>query len=252
MKNLQKGFAVQIIIMLVALLVVGGGVYIYKSNKVETPVSIPDIIDKVPATTTDNIVGGDRDTHGCIGSAGYTWCEVKNKCLRIWEEKCEVVSTSTEPVFCTMDAMQCPDGTWVGRTGPKCEFVCPNNNTQTIQKVSVKSFYTKPQISNDKEIINLIGNQRNGEYVVINITGTINNFEFFEVEYDMNSQKLIETKIINKISSVTNKYILINTVLPEGIPFEKISWESVSGRKYELILSEGGIDAGINQEFILE
>ncbi|HVV15161.1 MAG TPA: hypothetical protein VHD55_02050 [Candidatus Paceibacterota bacterium] len=26
---------------------------------------------------------------------------------------------------CTMDAMQCPDGSWVGRSGPKCEFKCP-------------------------------------------------------------------------------------------------------------------------------
>lgn len=30
-----------------------------------------------------------------------------------------------ETVFCTMDAMQCPDGSYVGRTGPNCEFVCP-------------------------------------------------------------------------------------------------------------------------------
>ena len=30
-----------------------------------------------------------------------------------------------EPVACTRDAMQCPDGSWVGRTGPNCEFVCP-------------------------------------------------------------------------------------------------------------------------------
>ena len=37
-----------------------------------------------------NVVGGDRDEHGCIGSAGYSWCEVKNKCLRVWEELCEV------------------------------------------------------------------------------------------------------------------------------------------------------------------
>ncbi len=34
-------------------------------------------------------VGGDRDEHGCIGSAGYTWCEPKQKCLREWEEPCE-------------------------------------------------------------------------------------------------------------------------------------------------------------------
>ncbi|HAQ02920.1 TPA: hypothetical protein DEP30_02230 [Candidatus Nomurabacteria bacterium] len=29
------------------------------------------------------------------------------------------------PVACTMDAKQCPDGSYVGRTGPNCEFVCP-------------------------------------------------------------------------------------------------------------------------------
>ncbi|MBI2610691.1 peptidoglycan-binding protein [Candidatus Kaiserbacteria bacterium] len=27
---------------------------------------------------------------------------------------------------CTADAMQCPDGSYVGRTGPSCEFVCPS------------------------------------------------------------------------------------------------------------------------------
>jgi len=35
------------------------------------------------------LLGGDSDKHGCKGSAGYSWCEVKNKCLRQWEEKCE-------------------------------------------------------------------------------------------------------------------------------------------------------------------
>ena len=36
------------------------------------------------------------------------------------------IATSTnEGVVCTMDAMQCPDGSYVGRSGPKCEFVCP-------------------------------------------------------------------------------------------------------------------------------
>lgn len=31
-----------------------------------------------------------------------------------------------EPVACTMDAKICPDGSAVGRTGPRCEFApCP-------------------------------------------------------------------------------------------------------------------------------
>jgi len=34
------------------------------------------------------MVGNDRDSHGCIGSAGYTWCEAKQKCIRPWEENC--------------------------------------------------------------------------------------------------------------------------------------------------------------------
>ena len=31
-----------------------------------------------------------------------------------------------EPFACTADAMQCPDGSWVSRTGPNCQFVCPS------------------------------------------------------------------------------------------------------------------------------
>lgn len=32
-----------------------------------------------------------------------------------------------EPVFCTQEAKQCPDGSYVGRTGPNCEFAkCPS------------------------------------------------------------------------------------------------------------------------------
>lgn len=65
-------------------------------------------------------IGGDSDTHGCKGSAGYSWCEAKQKCLRSWEEEC------VAGVACTMEAKQCPDGSYVGRTPPTCEFTpCP-------------------------------------------------------------------------------------------------------------------------------
>ncbi|VVC02862.1 Uncharacterised protein [Candidatus Burarchaeum australiense] len=37
---------------------------------------------------TGQMVGNDTDAHGCIGSAGYSWCEEKQKCLRVWEENC--------------------------------------------------------------------------------------------------------------------------------------------------------------------
>jgi len=37
------------------------------------------------------MVGNDRDAHGCIGSAGYTWCEASQKCIRTWEENCTAI-----------------------------------------------------------------------------------------------------------------------------------------------------------------
>lgn len=36
------------------------------------------------AACTDNLAGNDKDEHGCIGSAGYSWCEKESKCVRPW------------------------------------------------------------------------------------------------------------------------------------------------------------------------
>ena len=30
-------------------------------------------------------VGGDRDAHGCLPAAGYSWCERLKACVRPWE-----------------------------------------------------------------------------------------------------------------------------------------------------------------------
>jgi hypothetical protein len=45
------------------------------------------------------MVGNDRDSHGCIGSAGYSWCESKSKCLRIWEENCSITEENKTKVY---------------------------------------------------------------------------------------------------------------------------------------------------------
>lgn len=42
------------------------------------------------------LVGGDKDIHGCIGSAGYSWCEEKSKCVRVWEEGCKAAEMTKE------------------------------------------------------------------------------------------------------------------------------------------------------------
>lgn len=42
---------------------------------------------------SNGMPGGAIDEHDCNPTAGYTWCEIKQKCLRSWEESCSVTST---------------------------------------------------------------------------------------------------------------------------------------------------------------
>lgn len=41
--------------------------------------------------------------------------------------------------ICTLDAKECPDGSWVGRSGPNCHFVCPIPVSTSTQPGSVIS-----------------------------------------------------------------------------------------------------------------
>ncbi len=56
-----------------------------------------------------------------------------------------VNESSQEPVaedqvvMCTMDALECPDGSFVGRTGPKCEFVCPSSVQEPVVPSDVQT-----------------------------------------------------------------------------------------------------------------
>jgi hypothetical protein len=54
-------------------------------------------LEKAAENPKGNIIGNDRDEHGCLGSGGYAWCEEKQKCLRSWEEKCVNTFWKSEP-----------------------------------------------------------------------------------------------------------------------------------------------------------
>lgn len=95
------------LILIVGILGVANVFLIKKNQKTEIPtptiqapspttfVEVPMLADPSLASSEGKpLLGGDKDTHGCIGSAGYSWCEIKQKCLRVWEEKCELIKTS--------------------------------------------------------------------------------------------------------------------------------------------------------------
>ena len=94
----QKGFAVVSTIFIIIILFVGG---YYLVNNANDYADVHDWGEKTEGEVTqiDEIEVVDQ---------GIT---------HIPEEEIVVV--------CTMDAKQCPDGSFVGRTGPDCEFICP-------------------------------------------------------------------------------------------------------------------------------
>ena len=53
------------------------------------------------------VVGSDKDEHGCIASAGYTWSEVQKDCIRLWEKgvRMNAVDDAGKTLFLVQDGM---------------------------------------------------------------------------------------------------------------------------------------------------
>ncbi|KAB1231466.1 hypothetical protein [Chryseobacterium viscerum] len=51
------------------------------------------------------VVGGDRDVHGCIGSAGYTYSQLKNDCIKTFNQKIKLKEVSSDKSYTSMTAV---------------------------------------------------------------------------------------------------------------------------------------------------
>jgi putative lipoprotein len=63
------------------------------------PTEVQIVLKRVGAPPPASTPGADRDEHGCIGSAGYSWCAKEGKCVRPWELAKEKGFASTEEAF---------------------------------------------------------------------------------------------------------------------------------------------------------
>lgn len=130
--------------------------------------------ENVPTQGVENgsegrVVGGDRDEHGCLVAAGYTWCGEQERCIRLWKELCgesekkscgieschglDIVCVPNPPETCTMmyqlgdkcrQYVSCEkvDGTCRQKANPKfdacktcvqdCEKKYPNDPSQVF------------------------------------------------------------------------------------------------------------------------
>lgn len=71
-------------------------------------------------------VGGDRDVHGCIGSAGYTYSQINNKCIRTFEQKIKLKDVSSDKSYTSMTAVI------FSKDMKRAEIFIPDGNAKSI------------------------------------------------------------------------------------------------------------------------
>ncbi len=98
-------------------------------------------------------VGADKDAHGCIASAGYTYSVVRNDCIRLWEEGTALSPVGAEVDGPTLVAYVVRSANW-----QQAEVFLPGQATSlvlTLQKTSGITTWVGPQgnwvLTYDKE-----------------------------------------------------------------------------------------------------
>jgi hypothetical protein len=81
----MKKILVIILIIIILSLAVAGGIYVYK-------IWIVPAMNHPETEENNQLIGGQKDEHGCLIAAGFSWCQIKQKCLRVWEESCALAS----------------------------------------------------------------------------------------------------------------------------------------------------------------
>ncbi|PIF46415.1 hypothetical protein CLU96_3446 [Chryseobacterium sp. 52] len=72
------------------------------------------------------VVGGDRDVHGCIGSAGYTYSQLRNDCIKVSKQKIKLNEVSSDKSYTTMTAII------FSKDMKKAEIFIPHENAKSI------------------------------------------------------------------------------------------------------------------------
>jgi len=70
--------------------------------------------------------GGDKDVHGCIGSAGYTYSQIKNDCVRVFEQKIKLKEVDSDESYTSMTAII------FSKDMKRAEIFIPDGNAKSI------------------------------------------------------------------------------------------------------------------------
>lgn len=85
------------------------------------------------AQQTQPKVGADKDTYGCIASAGYTYSQLKKECIRTFEQKIQLKEIATKGNFTA--------AVLFNKDRSKAEIFLKEEKTSVILKRTAKGFW---------------------------------------------------------------------------------------------------------------
>ena len=96
--------------------------------------------------TQEPLVGADRDEHGCITSAGFSWSELQQTCVQLWE-----AGVRLNPVEVKGDNSVISAFVLFNKDESKAEIVLPNKEGSVILDKKAENLYEKGEYLYDNK-----------------------------------------------------------------------------------------------------
>lgn len=114
-------------ILIIILIIIGAGIWFMSNDQSLNKQNIG-LANPASVFCIDNGGRSEIRTDSSGGQVGFCVFEDNTKCdeWAYFRNECKPGEQSDNQIACTQEAKQCPDGSYVGRTGPNCEFsLCP-------------------------------------------------------------------------------------------------------------------------------
>ena len=96
--------------------------------------------------TQEPLVGADRDEHGCITSAGFSWSELQQTCVQLWE-----AGVRLNPVEVKGDNSVISAFVLFNKDESKAEIILPNKEGSVILDKKSENLYEKGEYLYDNK-----------------------------------------------------------------------------------------------------
>ena len=94
----------------------------------------------------EELVGADRDEHGCITSAGFSWSELQQTCVQLWEAGVRLNPVEVKEGDAVISAF-----VLFNKDESKAEIVLPNKEGSVILDKKSENLYEKGEYLYDNK-----------------------------------------------------------------------------------------------------